>query len=97
MSRRYLRQRMSRGYGTELPIQNVRSSVVAESSADRELKNPTTGIAGCCARAASGHAMIAPPSSVMNLRRFTIRSPTERIAHLDTAGDGCAEGFQSAL
>ncbi len=26
-------------------------------------------IAGCCARAASGHAS-APPSSVMNLRRF---------------------------
>jgi len=46
---------MSRGYGTELPIQNVRSSVVAESSADRELKNPTTGIADCCARAVPLH------------------------------------------
>jgi hypothetical protein len=32
-------------------------------------KNPTTGIAGCCARAASGHAAAAPPSSVMNSRR----------------------------
>src|SRR5262249_32784107 len=30
-----------------------------------------TGIAGCCARAASGHAAAAPPSSVMNVRRFT--------------------------
>jgi hypothetical protein len=30
--------------------------------------NPTTGIAGCWARAASGHAA-APPSSVMNSRR----------------------------
>jgi hypothetical protein len=29
---------------------------------------PTTGIAGCCARAASGHA--APPSSVMKSRRL---------------------------
>jgi hypothetical protein len=29
-----------------------------------------TGIAVCCARAASGHAA-APPSSVMNSRRFT--------------------------
>jgi hypothetical protein len=27
------------------------------------------GILGCCARAASGHAA-APPSSVMNSRRF---------------------------
>src|SRR5262245_21531029 len=34
---------------------------------------PITGIAGCCARAASGHAAIAPPSSDMNVRRF-IRS-----------------------
>ena len=29
---------------------------------------------GCCARAANGHAAAAPPSSVMNSRRF-IRSP----------------------
>ena len=32
-------------------------------------RNPITGIAGFCARAASGHAA-APPSSVMNSRRF---------------------------
>src|SRR5260370_42161456 len=33
-------------------------------------RKPTTGIAGCCARAASGHALAAaPPSSVMNARR----------------------------
>ena len=31
----------------------------------------------CCARAASGHAAAAPPSSVMNSRRF-IRSPRRR-------------------
>ena len=36
----------------------------------RLLRNPITGIAGCCARAASGHATAAPPSSVMNSRRF---------------------------
>jgi len=35
------------------------------------------GIAGCCARAASGHAAAAPPRSVMNARRF-IRSPRRR-------------------
>ena len=40
------------------------------------LRKPITGIAGCCARAASGHAA-APPSSVMNSRRFT-RSPRRR-------------------
>ena len=31
---------------------------------------PTIGIAGCCARAVSGHAAAAPPSSVMNSRRL---------------------------
>src|SRR6516162_1601923 len=44
-------------------------------------RNPTTGIAGCCARAASGHAAAPPPSSVMNSRRFifaVIRSPRRR-------------------
>ena len=29
-----------------------------------------TGIAGCCARAASGHAAATPPRSVMNSRRL---------------------------
>jgi Tripartite tricarboxylate transporter family receptor len=41
--------------------------------ADPSRINPITGIAGCCDRAASGHATVAPPSSVMNSRRF-IRS-----------------------
>jgi len=34
-------------------------------------RNPITGIADCCARAVSGHATAAPPSSVMNSRLFT--------------------------
>jgi hypothetical protein len=34
------------------------------------LRNPITGIVGCCARAASGHAAAALPSSVMNARRL---------------------------
>ena len=47
------------------------------SRSGRGPKNPMIGIfAGCCARAASGHAA-APPSSVMNSRRFT-RSPRRR-------------------
>src|SRR6516164_636732 len=33
-------------------------------------KKPTTGIAGCCARAPIGHAAAVPPSNVMNSRRF---------------------------
>src|SRR6266851_6927805 len=36
---------------------------------DLGLRNPITGIAGCCARAASGHVAAAPPSSVMKSRR----------------------------
>jgi uncharacterized protein YchJ len=31
---------------------------------------PITGIAGCCARAVSGHAAAAPATSVMKSRRF---------------------------
>jgi hypothetical protein len=41
----------------------------ADASSDRGLTRPTTGIAGCCARAASGHAAVAPPMSVMTSRR----------------------------
>jgi hypothetical protein len=45
----------------------------------RPLTKPTTGIAGCSARAASGHAA-APPTSVMNSRRFlsNMRLPSLR-------------------
>jgi hypothetical protein len=38
--------------------------------------NPIVGSFGCCAGAACGHAA-APPSNVMNSRRFT-RSPRRR-------------------
>ena len=34
-------------------------------------ENPITGIAACCACAASGHAAAAPPTNVMKSRRFT--------------------------
>ena len=36
----------------------------------RDRYNPTTGIAGRCARAASGHAAAVPPSSAMKSRRL---------------------------
>ena len=44
------------------------------------LMYPTTGIAGCCARAASGHAAAAP-SAATNSRRLIIGS--SRWATLD--------------
>ena len=40
--------------------------------ADRRIRS------GCCARAASGHAAAAPPSSVMNSRRFITRLTRRR-------------------
>jgi hypothetical protein len=39
-------------------------------AADVLLRKPTTGIAGCCARAASGHVAATPLTSVMNSRRL---------------------------
>jgi hypothetical protein len=43
----------------------------------------------CCARAASGHAAAAPPSSVTNSRLFT-RSPRRRAAEVTRARRGRA-------
>src|ERR1700730_3256191 len=39
-----------------------------DESGDELSRNPITGTAGCCARAANGHAA-APPSPAMNSRR----------------------------
>src|SRR5215471_1901929 len=36
------------------------------------VSEPITGIAGCCVPATSGHAAVAPPSSVMNARRLIV-------------------------
>src|SRR5215468_4009066 len=50
---------------------------------DRVDMKPITGIAGCCARAASGHA-VAPPSSDMKVRRL-IGRPSSRLGpHITT-------------
>ena len=38
--------------------------------ATRRLGSPITGIAACCARAASGHATAAPPNRLTNSRRL---------------------------
>jgi hypothetical protein len=50
------------------PLRNA-AARDAEPSADPPLINPTTGIAGCCARALSGHATAEPPRAKMNSRR----------------------------
>jgi DNA replication protein DnaC len=47
------------------------SIIVTTNLAFGEWPNPITGIPGCCARAATGHAA-APPSNVMNSRRLKI-------------------------
>jgi putative ABC transport system substrate-binding protein len=52
------------------PTLLARADERAELSVDRPLTKPTTGIAACCARAASGQTAAAPPSSVMNVRRL---------------------------
>ena len=53
-------------------------------------RNPMVGsFPGCWARAASGHAVAAPPSSVMNSRRLIIRSPRRR-GRAASAEDRCA-------
>jgi uncharacterized protein YchJ len=49
-------------------------------------KNPTIGrFAVCCARAASGHAAAAAPSSVMNARRFMSSMGTSFPMHYSVA------------
>src|SRR5262249_53230155 len=58
-----------RGFGTCLILDRPPSRAV--STPMRRTRSP------CCARAASGHVTAAPPSSVMNSRRF-IRSPRRR-------------------
>src|SRR5262245_36393407 len=63
---------------TESPDDAPRGNPRRESifvSGEVPWRNPMIGIAGCCARAASGQAATAPPSGVMNWRRLIIRSP----------------------
>src|SRR6516225_7039234 len=55
---------------TPRPWRNASKEPWAKLVGDRVLRNPTTGTPGC-ARAASGHAAVMPPSRVTNSRRFT--------------------------
>lgn len=63
-------------------IKSLRQGTVARATtqralADWALRNPITGIAGCRARAVSGHAAAAPPSPAMNSRRRIGRLPRQ--------------------
>jgi hypothetical protein len=63
-------------------IKSLRQGTVAQAAtqrvlADWALRNPITGIAGCCARAVSGHAAAAPPSPAMSSRRRISRLPQQ--------------------
>jgi hypothetical protein len=73
---------IARGHGEALSIREMVEHAIAThwlmAEGVLDPKNPMIdSFAGCCALAASGHATAAPPSSVMNARRF-IRSPRRR-------------------
>src|SRR5262244_1428702 len=83
------------------PRRNARKrSVIA--SGDLGSRSPITGIAACCARAASGHATV-PPSSVMNSRRLIVaprgqnhaphRLTAVRVLERDERGANCDQLF----
>src|SRR6516165_514391 len=62
------------------------ATFAANFSCDAPCSNPTTGMAGCCARAASGHPAAAPPRNVMNSRRLTGRPLNQRVLPYHAVG-----------
>jgi hypothetical protein len=59
-----------------IPLESAgRPGVYAGANIPAPSRYPIMRIVGCCARAASGHAAAAPPSSVMNARRFMCPVP----------------------
>ena len=52
----------------------------------RGLTRPTTGGAGCCARATRGQAVAAPPRSVMKSRRRMCPSERCAVGRVQSAG-----------
>src|SRR6516165_2332136 len=71
-------------------------------SADAALRNPITGIAGCWARAVSGHVAAAPPSATSNFRRpmVTVIRPSRarcvRKRYHVKSVQSCLQGGQDA-
>ena len=55
------------GFANALPECGHKACSVA---GDELLRNPITGIGGCCARAASGHAAAPPATPLMKSRRL---------------------------
>src|SRR5205807_2381991 len=53
-------------------VLNERLHIGSKAVSPDRHRHTATGIAGCCARAASGHAAAALPSSVMNPAAFQI-------------------------
>jgi hypothetical protein len=51
----------------------------------------------CCARAASGHAAAAPPSSVMNSRRFTSNFSRASKRKVDSGRPTALRNFEGAF
>ena len=58
-------------------------------------KYPIVGSFGCCARAASGHTIATPPTSVMKSRRF-ITPPRSSKRSIVAATTGSPEGLHQA-
>jgi hypothetical protein len=56
------------GYSITSSPEQGHQQIAGVESKDWPSRNPITGIADCCARAASGHAT-APPSVAKNFRR----------------------------
>jgi hypothetical protein len=59
----------------------------AKASGDEALRNPTTGIADCCARAASGHAAAAAKITVQGAR-YPEKARTDSAILIESYPDG---------
>ena len=71
-SRRYvvsLSIRVSPSVTIASEAQHWPATIEARTVINARIAYPITGIAGCCARAASGHAAVAPTIPLMNSRR----------------------------
>ena len=69
----------------------------ARSAGDPPCKKPTTGVAGCCARAASGHMAAASPINEMKSRRL-IASPEAHEHRFKLAQPkGCWRGVEAQV
>jgi hypothetical protein len=68
----------------QLPIQNPPAAVALSLSQNEDslLRSPIVAVAGCCARAASGPAIAARLSKVMNSRLLSLNHPSAMVSSL---------------